>query len=81
MRSVLWSFAIRFYRREFYFIPTIVHSWQDCPCMSIEVIWGNLSIGVYRNCLWPGQDIAIMVSEMRKQQEDTGEEKNAEEQP
>lgn len=49
--------------------------------MSIEVIWGNLSIGVYRNCLWPGQDIAIMVSEMRKQQEDTGEEKNAEEQP
>ncbi len=44
-------FCCRVMPSDFYFIPTILYSWESCRCWMIAFIWGNIGLEVRTVCL------------------------------
>lgn len=34
----------------FYFVPSILYTWGECGCWSLNLVFGNLSIGAFTTC-------------------------------
>lgn len=61
--STAWAFFFALKRGQFFFFPSIVHTWKDCSCLSIGFVWGNLEIGFSRHCTLSIQEFNKMFTE------------------
>lgn len=69
-----WAFFIQFRRGEFFFIPTILHTWKKCPCFSVMFVWGNILLGVSRYCVWTDDYVENVFENLRKDLKEQTEE-------
>lgn len=49
--KTMWTVEGGLVHGWFAFFPTIVYSWQGCPCMNLSVRWGNAFIMLSRQCV------------------------------